>query len=112
MGTVHLVFFKIALKMLRKIASQLAHSEIESCLLQTAVMAVFTFWIKSDAILGKANRFGKCNDESKLIEKFLLAIKIDFYWVSDVPYWKFRVCLCTCISEMTLGCAYWSRCTK
>ena len=34
---------KIALKMLSKIASQLAHPGNESCLRQTAVMAVFTF---------------------------------------------------------------------
>ena len=36
-------FFKIAFKMLCKIASQSAHPEKESCLLGTAVMAVFTF---------------------------------------------------------------------
>ena len=35
-----LKFFNIALKMLGKIASQLSHSENESCLLRTAVMAV------------------------------------------------------------------------
>ena len=28
---------------------------------------------------------------------------------SDVPRRKVTACLCTCISEMTLGCAYWSR---
>ena len=41
--TVHLVLFKIALKMLGKIASQLAHSENESCIPRTDVLAVFTF---------------------------------------------------------------------
>ena len=36
-------FFKIALKMLSKIASQFAHSKNESCLPRTVVMALFNF---------------------------------------------------------------------
>ena len=35
--------FNVALKMLNKIASQLAHTEHESCLSLIAVMAIFTF---------------------------------------------------------------------
>ena len=38
-----LSIFKIALKMLCKIASQKVHSENESCFSRTAVMTVFSF---------------------------------------------------------------------
>ena len=38
-----LSIFKIALKMLSKIASQLVHPDNESCLPGTAVMVVFAF---------------------------------------------------------------------
>ena len=39
----HIRSFKIALKMLGKIASQLVHSENESCIQPKAIMTVFTF---------------------------------------------------------------------
>ena len=47
-----LSIFKIALKMVGKIASKLAHSENESCLLRTAAMAVLTFEVMFDAVSG------------------------------------------------------------
>ena len=52
-----LSFFKIALKMLSKIASQLAHYENECCL-HKAVMAVFISVVISNVMIG--------NDELKL----------------------------------------------
>ena len=47
-----LSFFKVALKMLGKIASQLLNSENESCPPRTAVMAVLLSEVTSDATLG------------------------------------------------------------
>ena len=41
-----------------------------------------------------------------------IKVCFDFYRVSDVPHRKLRVCLCTCISEKNLGCAYLTRCAK
>ena len=42
-----------------------------------------------------------------------IKVSFDFYLVSDVdPHRKFRVGLCTYISEKNLGCAYWSMCAK
>ena len=52
-----LSFFKIALKMLNKIASQLAHYENECCL-HKDVMAVFISVVISNVMIG--------NDELKL----------------------------------------------
>ena len=41
-------------------------------------------------------------------------IKVSFYFyqVSDVLDRKFKVRLCTYISEKKFGCSYWSRCAK
>ena len=49
--------------MLSIIASQLVHSENESCLLRTSVMAVFSFEVTVSAILG--------DDELKLKGNFI-----------------------------------------
>ena len=62
----------------------------------------------SVAFLGTANSLGKCSYEKKL---FKLKVSFDFYRVWR-PTWEIRVRLCTCISEVTLECAYWSKCAK
>ena len=41
-----------------------------------------------------------------------IKVVVGFYQVSDVTLRKFTVRLCTCFSEMTLRCAYLSRCAK
>ena len=46
-SAVRLVFFRIALKMLGKIASRLAHSDNKSGLLPRTIMAVSTFFLRS-----------------------------------------------------------------
>ena len=67
-----LVFFKMALKMLCKIASQLAHSELtKGAFREQLSLLLFTFYcllseVTSDAILGTANGLGKYNDEFNL----------------------------------------------
>ena len=54
------------------------------------------------------NGTDKTNSKSESPTK--IKVSFDFYRVSDVP--DIRVRLCTCFPEMTLGCAYWSRCAK
>ena len=73
----------------------------------------------SETILGSANSLGKCNDEIKHFEQNFtsnqnrnIKINVDFSWVSGGQQRKLRVRLCTCISEMIMGCAYWTRCAK
>ena len=75
--------------------------------------------VTSEAILGSVNRLGKYNDELKLGRNVInnqngnIMVSYYFYPVTDVTHLKFRVRLCTCISEMSsLDCAYWSRCAK
>ena len=56
----------------------------------------------------------KGTDKINSISENLTKIKVSFYfyWSVDFQDRKIRLSLCTCISEMNLGCTYWNRCAK
>ena len=114
--TLLVLFFKIALKMVDKIAFQYVHSENKSCFLLKAFMAVFTVLSEatSDAILGngelkaferKVNSNRKGTDNINAISKNPTNIKVFFIFTWSLmsnTRKRVRLCTYTCISEKNL----------
>ena len=55
---------------------------------------------------------GKENDMKALCSLLNITVGFGFYQVLYVQHQEFRVRFPKCISEITLGCAYYSRCAK